>query len=56
MVFNVDVDGNINPREISRESEQWRAAVYARLGINCRETNEIQAHQLQEFAAVKKEL
>ena len=53
MIVNVDEDGNVNPREITQESEHWRAAVYARLGTTARKTNEIQAFQLQEFRDLK---
>ena len=56
MVVNVDEDGNVNPREITRESEHWRAAVYARLGTTARKTNKIQAFQLQEFCDLKNKI
>ena len=53
MVTEVD---QIDAREISRESEQWRAAVYARLGTTSKTTTDIHTHQIQEFAEMKRRM
>ena len=48
--------GNGGPRDITRESANWRAAVYGRLGVTATKTTSIKVHQLCEFALLKAEL
>ena len=59
MVINEDEGGGLGglqARDITRESAQWRAAVYARLGSTSKTTTEIQIHQVQEFAEMKRKI
>ena len=48
--------GNGGPRDITRESAQWRAAVFARLGTTARISTEIQQLALQEFKKLQNDI
>ena len=46
----VDIGDGIRARDITRESEQWRTAIYARLGTTAKTTLEIHTQCLIQFA------
>ena len=56
-VVQLDEGGNaIDVTAITRQSQQWRAAVYARLGTTSKNTTDIQTFQRQEFAEMRRQI
>ena len=54
MIVNEEDGGDrIRARDITTDSRQWRAHVFARLGTTAKTTNEIQTLQRSEFAEMK---
>ena len=54
MIVNEEDGGDrIRARDITADSRQWRAHVFARLGNTAKTTNEIQTLQRSEFAEMK---
>ena len=49
-------DEGMDGRDITRESAQWRAAVYARLGTTSKRTERIESTQMVEFAEIKRKM
>lgn len=46
----------LTPRTITRESAQWRSAVYARLGTTSKMVSEIQVHEMEKFSEIERRL
>ena len=55
-MIDTPVQGNGGPRDITRESAQWRAAVYGRLGTTVCISSEIQQLALQEFKKLQNDI
>ena len=51
-----DIGDGIRVRDISRESEQWRTAIYARLGTTAKTTLEIHTQCLIQFAEMSRRM
>ena len=49
-------EGNGGPRDITRESENWRAAVFGRLGTTMDTASRIDQHTREQLAYMKKEI
>ena len=52
----VDLGDGIRARDITRESEQWRTAIYARLGTTAKTTLEIHTQCLIQFAEMSRRM
>ena len=48
--------GNGGPRDLTRESKAWRAAVLGRLGKTMKTTHRIQQHQFHHMADLRKKI
>ena len=49
-------EGNGGPRDITRESQNWRAAVFSRLGTTMDTATRIDQHTREQMAHMKKEI
>ena len=57
MIVNEEDGGDrIRARDITTDSRQWRAHVFARLGNTAKTTTEIQTLQRSEFAEMKNQI
>ena len=42
------------PRDITREHQQWRAAIFARVGTTAKTVSEIQLHEMEKFGDLER--